>query len=158
MKNLNLSDIETVVCSYFNVPKEYIQRKKRDIEILQPRQIAHYLAKEYTKSSLKVIGQYFGKKDHATVMHSCKVISDLIDTDKEIRTFIFEISTILDKKSDEQPENKPEKTINLSELESFLESIKPKKEEINVFDTESTLIAYGKTEAVNKIFEWINGK
>ena len=124
MNNLNLTDIETVVCSYFNVTKEYIQRKKRDREIVQARQIAHYIAKEYTKSSLKIIGQYFGKKNHATVLHSCKVITDLIYTDKEIRTFISEISAILDKKSDEQPENKPEKTINLSELEKSFFGLK----------------------------------
>jgi chromosomal replication initiator protein len=63
----------------------------RKREVVQVRQIAMYFAKKYTKLSLSVIGAYCGNKDHATVLHSCKTMSNLIETDKKIRQYIEEI-------------------------------------------------------------------
>lgn len=49
------------------------------------RQMAHYMAWKHTNQSLKYIGQYFGKKDHATVLNSVKVISNYLETDRQFR-------------------------------------------------------------------------
>lgn len=49
------------------------------------RQMAHYMAWKHTKESLKYIGQYFGKKDHATVLNSVKVISNYLETNRTFR-------------------------------------------------------------------------
>jgi chromosomal replication initiator protein len=58
---------------------------------VQARQIAMYFAKNLTKSSLATIGSQIGGKDHATVLHACKTVNNLIDTDKRFRGYIDEI-------------------------------------------------------------------
>jgi chromosomal replication initiator protein len=50
-----------------------------------------FLAKNYTKNSLKVIGKHFGGRDHSTVIHSCQAVQNLIDTDDEFRDQVSEI-------------------------------------------------------------------
>jgi chromosomal replication initiator protein len=50
-----------------------------------------YFAKKYTKASLQVIGAMCGGKDHSTVLHACRNIEDLKDTDRQIRTYIQDI-------------------------------------------------------------------
>ena len=49
------------------------------------RQMAHYMAWKHTNQSLKAIGQYFGNKDHSTVLNSVKVISNYLETDRNFR-------------------------------------------------------------------------
>ena len=55
--------------------------KKRNKEIVVPRQIAMYLARELTQDSLPQIGRAFGGKDHTTVMHSTEKIDNAIEND-----------------------------------------------------------------------------
>lgn len=92
MKDLDL--IIYKVSEYYNVTDIRLKTRKR--EILIPRQFAQYYAKNNTRHSLAVIGSYIGGKDHATVMHSCKVINNLIETDKEYKNDFEYISKILD--------------------------------------------------------------
>lgn len=73
------------VCEYYHIPAEAIQSKSRKREIVQARQIAMYLAKQLTDSSLSKIGTILGNKNHATVLHGCKTIQELIEVDKQIR-------------------------------------------------------------------------
>jgi len=68
-----------------------MQSKTRKREIVQARQVAMYFSKNLTKSSLATIGAQIGGKDHATVLHACKTVNNLIDTDKRFRTQITEI-------------------------------------------------------------------
>lgn len=91
-KSLTVYDIADVVCSHFNVKKELIQTASRKREIVQVRQVAMYLSKEYTDTSLSQIGAIIGKRNHATVLHACKMVKDQLDIDKEFRS---EISKIL---------------------------------------------------------------
>jgi chromosomal replication initiator protein len=67
----------------------------RKREIVQARQIAMYFAKKYTKDSLTNIGNVIGKRNHATVLHACKTVQDLIETDKNFRRTIEEIENQL---------------------------------------------------------------
>ncbi len=90
-RELSIDYIQKVVCDYFNMPQEVINSKTRKREIVQARQIAMFFAKNLTKSSLATIGSQIGGKDHATVLHACKTVNNLIDTDKRFRGFIDEI-------------------------------------------------------------------
>ena len=90
-REISIDYIQKIVCDYFNMPQEIINSKTRKREIVQARQIAMYFAKSLTKSSLATIGSQIGGKDHATVLHACKTVNNLIDTDKRFRGFIDEI-------------------------------------------------------------------
>lgn len=91
----SIEDITLKVFKYNKIPIESIDDKTRKREIVECRQIAHYFSKKYTKKSLAVIGLKIGKKDHATVLHSCKTVNDLIDTDIEFRNKIKQIEKLL---------------------------------------------------------------
>ncbi len=90
-RELSVDYITKVVCDYFNMPVDQLQTRTRKREIVQARQLAMYFSKNLTKSSLAYIGSQIGKKDHATVLHACKTVSNLIDTDKNYKFFVDEI-------------------------------------------------------------------
>jgi len=90
-REISIDYIQKVVCDYFNMPMEMLKSKTRKREIVQARQIAMFFAKSMTKSSLVTIGTQIGNKDHATVLHACKTVNNLIDTDKSFRVYIDEI-------------------------------------------------------------------
>ena len=50
-----------------------------------------FFAKSYTKNSLATIGAQIGGKDHATVLHACKTVNNLIETDKRFKRYITDI-------------------------------------------------------------------
>jgi len=80
-----------VVCGYFNISIEQLALKTRKHQIVEARQIAMYLSKKYSSASLNAIGQQCGKKDHATVYHACKTVSDRLETDRQFKTMLAEI-------------------------------------------------------------------
>ena len=90
-REISIDYIQKVVCSYFNIGVEQLQSKTRKREIVQARQVAMFFSKSLTKSSLATIGTQIGGKDHATVLHACKTVNNLIDTDKRFRLQIDEI-------------------------------------------------------------------
>jgi chromosomal replication initiator protein len=90
-KEISIEYIQKVVCNFFNIPPDTIRSKTRKREIVQARQVAMYFSKSLTKSSLATIGSQIGGKDHATVLHACKTVNNLIETDKSFRIQIDEI-------------------------------------------------------------------
>jgi chromosomal replication initiator protein len=90
-KEITLETIQKMVCDYFNLPYERLQQKTRKREIVQARQITMYLAKQFTKNSLKTIGEHFGGRDHTTVIHSCQTVKDLMDTDGLFRESVVDL-------------------------------------------------------------------
>ena len=82
---LTIDKIQTQVAKYYKVTVEDLKGKRRNKTIVLPRQIAMYLARELTDSSLPKIGQDFGGKDHTTVLHSCDKIAKLLETDLTIQ-------------------------------------------------------------------------
>jgi chromosomal replication initiator protein len=90
-REISIDYIQKVVCNYFNIPVDQIQSKTRKREIVQARQVAMFFSKNLTKSSLATIGSQIGGKDHATVLHACKTVNNLIDTDKRFRLQVDEI-------------------------------------------------------------------
>ena len=73
---ISVEKIRDMVCDYFALPLDAVMSKTRKREIATARQVAMYLSKQYTKSSLSVIGKLIGGRDHATVLHACSVVND----------------------------------------------------------------------------------
>lgn len=90
-RELTIDYIEQVVCDYFKMPVDKIKSKTRKREIVQARQIVMYFARNLTKASLATIGSEVGGKDHATVLHACKTVNNLIDTEKSFKIYVNEI-------------------------------------------------------------------
>ncbi|MBK9257989.1 MAG: chromosomal replication initiator protein DnaA [Saprospiraceae bacterium] len=80
-KEISVENIKQLVAKYFELPVEKLQGKTRLRSVVIARQLSMYLAKNYTNSSLKVIGDSFGGRDHSTVIYSLKAVQDLMDTD-----------------------------------------------------------------------------
>ncbi len=80
-KGITVENITRLVADHFEVSIEKLQGKTRKRAVVIARQLSMYLAKNYTKSSLKTIGDNFGGRDHSTVIYSVKAVQDLIDTD-----------------------------------------------------------------------------
>src|SRR5574337_21220 len=90
-KEITIDTIQKMVCDYFDVPYDKLLQKTRKREIVQARQITMYLAKAFTKNSLKTIGEHFGGRDHTTVIHSCQTVKDLMDTDTLFKENVIEL-------------------------------------------------------------------
>ena len=95
VKPVTVEDIIEKVCSYYKVDTSTIHTKTRKREVVQVRQVAMYLAKKHTDTSSSKIGQLIGKKDHATVLHACKIVKDQVEVDKAFKTEIDEIEATL---------------------------------------------------------------
>ncbi len=90
-KEISIDYIQRVVCNYFNIGEDEIKNNTRKREIVQARQISMFFAKSLTKCSLATIGAQIGGKDHATVLHACKTVNNLMETDKSFKTQVEEI-------------------------------------------------------------------
>ncbi|MDP4175673.1 MAG: chromosomal replication initiator protein DnaA [Bacteroidota bacterium] len=83
--NISIEYITKVVCEYMNVDENKVREKNRKQEVVMARQIAMYLSKKLTKSSLKTIGLHFGGRDHSTVIHAFNSIEEMVDEDSTLR-------------------------------------------------------------------------
>ena len=88
---LTIENITKVVCDHLGVAENKIRDKTRKKEIVLARQIAMYLAKNLTLSSLKTIGLHFGGRDHSTVIHACNTIEEYKVTDVSFSKILEEI-------------------------------------------------------------------
>ncbi len=90
-KEISVENIRKVVCEYFNIDEATFDSPKRTRDIAQARQIAMYMCKQHTKAPLSAIGAAIGGKNHATVLHACKAVTNLMETDKSFLQTIEEI-------------------------------------------------------------------
>jgi len=90
-KLLSVESIQNLVASHFHLNIQELLSPRRSRSLARPRQIAMYLAKQYTTNSLPDIGRKFSNRDHTTVIHAVKKINELIKKDNEIRETIIEI-------------------------------------------------------------------
>ena len=90
-KEISIDYIQKVVCDYFSMDMDILQSKSRKRNVVQARQLAMFFAKRFTKASLATIGSQIGKRDHATVLHACKTVSNLSDTDRQFKVYIDEL-------------------------------------------------------------------
>lgn len=94
-KVLVIKDIQQAVADVFQVKMEDFKAKKRTKTIAFPRQVAMYLSREMTDSSLPKIGEEFGGRDHTTVIHAHEKISKLLATDTQLQRQVKEVEEIL---------------------------------------------------------------
>lgn len=94
-KEITIDHVVKVVCEYLNIDSERFLSKSRTREIAQARQIAMYLSKQHTKAPLTAIGSAIGGRNHATVLHSCKAVTNLMETDKAFRSQVEEIEKLV---------------------------------------------------------------
>lgn len=84
-KQVSIENIQRTVAEYYKIKVADLLSKRRTRSVTRPRQMAMALAKELTSHSLPEIGDAFGGRDHTTVLHACKKIAELKDTDSSIR-------------------------------------------------------------------------
>ena len=94
-KEITIEHIIDTVCSYMNIDKERLNSAERTREVAIARQLAMYLAKQLTKIPLSAIGAAIGNRNHATVLHSCKTITNLIDTDQAFKLQVEELERLV---------------------------------------------------------------
>jgi chromosomal replication initiator protein len=90
-RQLTIENIQKMVVEFYDLPYESLQEKTRKQEIVQARQVTMYLAKKFTKMSLKAIGTHFGGYDHTTVLHSCKQVKNQMDINQEYKAAVLQL-------------------------------------------------------------------
>lgn len=90
-REIDIEKIQKSVSAYFSVSIDDLKDKTRRKEVATARQVAMYLAKEFTDYSLKQIGQYFGGRDHSTVIHAVQSVQNLVDKDSVFKRRLDEL-------------------------------------------------------------------
>lgn len=93
--DVTIDKVQKVVCDYFNITRDDLLSKTRKRQIVQARQIAMYMARTLLNCSLSTIGAEIGGKDHATVLHACTTVNDLMTTDKTFKQYVADIEKML---------------------------------------------------------------
>ena len=83
------------MADYYKIKVAEMYSKKRNRAIARPRQVAMALAKEFTQLSLPDIGEAFGGRDHTTVLHACRKITELKESDGAINRDLIVLQQIL---------------------------------------------------------------
>lgn len=94
--SISISSVQRSVCEYFNITREDLVSTTRKRQIVQARQIAMFLCRKMIANcSLSTIGSEIGGKDHATVLHACSTVSDLMSTDRTFRKYVSDIERMI---------------------------------------------------------------
>lgn len=94
-QNIDISNIIAAVSKYFSIDESLLRLKSKQQEIVHARHTAMFLSKELTSSSLQTIGAHFGGRNHATVIHACKCIEEVINSDSGFRDKLEHIKEML---------------------------------------------------------------
>jgi len=94
--HITIDEIQRTVCEHLSIPEDLLRAKTRKQEIVTARQIAMYLSKELTNSSLKTIGLHFGGRDHSTVIHAYQTVEDTMKENPGIRTLVEQLKSKLE--------------------------------------------------------------
>ena len=94
-RQISIENIQKTVADYYKIKVSEMYSKKRTRNVARPRQIAMALAKELTQLSLPDIGEAFGGRDHTTVLHACRKVTDLKTTHGEISRDISSLLKVL---------------------------------------------------------------
>jgi chromosomal replication initiator protein len=88
---ISIEQIQDYVCDYFGIDTNKVREKTRKQEIVEARQIAMYLSKQFTDSSLKTIGLHFGGRDHSTVIHAISTVEERMQTTAKHQRIVDEL-------------------------------------------------------------------
>lgn len=97
-ETLTVSDIIDRVCSFYNIKKSDLVSKKRNKELVEPRQVCAYLMTELMSIPLVTIGQALGGKNYATIIHSRDKIAEMIKLNSKLATEVNDIKNMILKK------------------------------------------------------------
>jgi len=84
-KQVSIDNIQRTAAEYYKIKVADLNSKRRNRSVARPRQVAMALAKELTNHSLPEIGDAFGGRDHTTVLHACRKVKELRETNSDIR-------------------------------------------------------------------------
>jgi chromosomal replication initiator protein len=101
-RSLSIGRIQTIVASHYELAVSDLVSASRTARIAWPRQVAIYLARELTSTSLQTIGEAFGGRNHATVLHACKRVSDRLAGDHQTGTELERLKAVISKKGDDR--------------------------------------------------------
>ena len=93
--DMTLDNITSVVCEHFGVDEKMLYAQSRKKEIAQARQVAMYMAKRLTQCPLTEIGQKMGGRNHATVLHAIRTVTEQIEYDAFLRRSVKQIENAL---------------------------------------------------------------
>ena len=91
--DLTIDHIQQIIADYFNLDIESLHSKTRKRNVVQARQLVMFFSKKYTKNSLSTIGSQIGQRAHATVLHACKTVENLIETDRAFKKYVSDLET-----------------------------------------------------------------
>jgi chromosomal replication initiator protein len=86
--SVNIESIQKKVAEHFDIRLADMTSKRRPENIAFPRQIAMFLSRQLTESSLNAIGEAFGGRDHGTVLHACRLVKDRMEVDASVRQVV----------------------------------------------------------------------
>ncbi len=86
--SITIETIQKKVAEHFDIRLADMTSKRRPENIAFPRQIAMYLSRQMTASSLNTIGEAFGGRDHGTVLHACRLVKDRMQVDSSVRQVV----------------------------------------------------------------------
>ncbi len=86
--SINIEAIQKKVAEHFDIRLADMTSKRRPENIAFPRQIAMFLSRQMTESSLNTIGEAFGNRDHGTVLHACRLVKDRMEIDANVRQVV----------------------------------------------------------------------
>ncbi|MFH1479533.1 MAG: chromosomal replication initiator protein DnaA [Candidatus Omnitrophota bacterium] len=87
-KKISVELIQKKVAGYFDIKISDMKTKKRNKQVVYPRQVAMYLSRELTNMTLPDIGERFGGRDHSTVIHACDKIQKDLKKNQNVKNFI----------------------------------------------------------------------
>jgi chromosomal replication initiator protein len=92
---ISIETIQKKVAEHFDIRLADMVSRRRPENIAFPRQVAMYLSRQLTESSLNTIGEAFGGRDHGTVLHACRLVKDRMEIDTNVRKTVSHIEKIL---------------------------------------------------------------
>ena len=90
-QTISIEVIQKRVAEHFDIRLADMTSKRRPENIAFPRQIAMYLSRQMTESSLSIIGEAFGGRDHGTVLHACRLVKDRMEVDSNVRQVVHHL-------------------------------------------------------------------
>jgi len=94
-RKISVDKIQKTVADFYKISLAELRAKRRNKNIVLPRQVAMYLSRELTGMSLPEIGNAFGGKDHTTVLHSCKKIEQDLVNDDSMQNIVQQLRIVL---------------------------------------------------------------
>ena len=99
----SVDEIQHAVASYYGLAQAQLTSSSRTSTVIWPRQVAIHLARAMTDASLQTIGEAFGGRNHATVLHACKRVTERMDMDQQAVDEVEELRSIIDRGRDDRP-------------------------------------------------------